>query len=82
MDTDRARGGFLVRQSGDDGEWMVRAAGPGTKAYVCPGCGQEIPPGAASVVVWQAEGLLGEDAAIAGRRHWHPACWRERSHRR
>lgn len=81
LDVERARGGFPVRQAGEDGEWMVRAAAPGDKTYICPGCGQQIPPGVASLVVWQADGLLGEAAAIDGRRHWHPACWRERAHR-
>jgi hypothetical protein len=82
LDVNRARGGFPARQSDDRGEWMVRAAAPGVKAYVCPGCGQEIPPGSASVVVWAADSLLGDQTALDTRRHWHPACWRERSRRR
>jgi hypothetical protein len=81
LDEARARGGFPSRQSAHDGEWMVRPAGPGAKPYPCPGCGREIPAGAPSLVVWQAEGLLGETEAISARRHWHPACWRERSRR-
>jgi hypothetical protein len=45
-----------------------------TKAYVCPGCQQEIRPGTGHVVVVprQAPDL---------RRHWHRACW-DRRHRR
>ncbi|MDR1428096.1 MAG: hypothetical protein LBJ08_10145 [Bifidobacteriaceae bacterium] len=82
LDVERARGGFAVRESAADGDWMVRAAGPASKTYICPGCGQEIPPGNPSIVVWQADGLLGEETGVAGRRHWHPACWRERVNRR
>ena len=39
------------------------------KAYVCPDCGNTIPPGMAHVVAWRA----GEPDT---RRHWHRHCWR------
>jgi hypothetical protein len=41
----------------------------GQKAYVCPGCSQEIRPGTPHLVV-----LIEDD--IEGRRHWHTQCWR------
>src|SRR5271157_4404283 len=44
-------------ESWPDGDWIVRQI-PGaaaTKAYRCPGCDQEIPPGTAHVVAWPAE---------------------------
>lgn len=39
------------------------------KAYRCPGCEQEIPPGTAHLVVFREE-----EADL--RRHWHTPCWR------
>jgi hypothetical protein len=32
-------------------------------------------PGVAHVVVWRADGVLGDDADLASRRHWHNHCW-------
>lgn len=45
------------------------------KTYVCPGCNGEIAIGVAHVVVWRADSIWGDDAAIAERRHWHRRCW-------
>lgn len=45
------------------------------KAYLCPGCNQEIPAGVGHVVVVP-------DAAPDLRRHWHHACWQHRHRRR
>lgn len=83
LDLDRARGGSRVER-GPDGEWTVRSvsAAAATKAYLCPGCRQEIPPGTAHLVAWANEHLLGPDAALADRRHWHTGCWRHRGARR
>lgn len=39
------------------------------KAYRCPQCGNEVPPGTGHVVAWP------EDAPDL-RRHWHAHCWR------
>jgi hypothetical protein len=44
--------------------------------YTCPGCNLEIPVGQAHVVVFSADNIMGDDAAIADRRHWHSHCWR------
>ncbi|MDO4241214.1 MAG: hypothetical protein Q4C71_01620 [Microbacteriaceae bacterium] len=45
------------------------------KEYVCPGCLQKIAAGVAHLVVWQADDIFGDAAAIAARRHWHVRCW-------
>jgi hypothetical protein len=72
-------GGSWAQQTeeGPDGEWIVRAvAGAGaSKAYRCPGCDQEIPPGVGHLVAWRA-GEGGDD-----RRHWHRPCWQARTRR-
>ena len=39
------------------------------KAYVCPDCGNTIPPGLGHVVAWAAD-------EPDTRRHWHRHCWR------
>jgi hypothetical protein len=46
------------------------------KAYVCPGCTVPIDPGVAHLVVWRADGVLGDAADLAARRHWHTHCWK------
>jgi hypothetical protein len=46
------------------------------KPYTCPGCGRVIDPGVAHVVAWRADGVLGDGADLAARRHWHEKCWR------
>ncbi len=45
------------------------------KAYLCPGCNQEIAAGTGHVVVVPAE-------APDLRRHWHRPCWEHRERRR
>jgi hypothetical protein len=45
------------------------------KEYTCPGCSLTIEPGTAHVVVWRADGVLGDAADLAARRHWHHHCW-------
>ncbi len=64
------------RESGSDGDWLVRTVA-GAKTYRCPGCSQQIGPGSPHVVAWPdvVSGLV-------SRRHWHTACWREREQRR
>jgi hypothetical protein len=52
------------------------SAAQALKEYVCPGCGRVVAPGAAHVVVWRADGVLGDAADLAARRHWHTGCWR------
>jgi hypothetical protein len=60
-------------------EWAVQplSAAQAQKSYTCPACERPIPPGTAHVVVWRADGILGDVADLAARRHWHRACWRQ-----
>ncbi|HKT57881.1 MAG TPA: hypothetical protein VJR25_14045 [Microbacterium sp.] len=59
-------------------EWYVQPmpASRSEKAYTCPGCGRQIAPGAAHLVAWRADGIMGDAADLAARRHWHTACWK------
>ena len=59
-------------------EWNVQpvSAGQAAKEYLCPGCGRVIAPGVAHLVIWRADGVLGDAADLAARRHWHTTCWR------
>jgi len=59
-------------------EWTVQpvTAAQAGKSYVCPGCGRGVATGVAHLVVWRADGVLGDQADLAGRRHWHTHCWR------
>ncbi len=78
---ERARGGTRSEQ-GADGTWTVRSVTSATKSYLCPGCHQDIPAGTAHVVAWQVDALLGSEAGLELRRHWHRACWTRRGERR
>jgi hypothetical protein len=59
-------------------EWTVQpvSAVQAQKDYVCPGCGRTIDAGVAHLVAWRADGVLGDNADLAARRHWHEHCWR------
>ncbi|WP_067160519.1 hypothetical protein [Microbacterium sp. TNHR37B] len=58
-------------------EWTIQpvSAPQALKSYTCPGCAGEVSPGTAHVVVWRADGILGDAADLAARRHWHTGCW-------
>jgi hypothetical protein len=61
----------------DQEEVQVRHVQPyeAVKAYRCPGCGHDIPPGSGHEVVVPP-------FAPDDRRHWHTGCWyRERRRR-
>lgn len=70
--------GWKRTESKRDGDWVVQpiAAAKAVKGYTCPGCGLAVAVGVAHVVVWRADGLMGDRAALADRRHWHNHCWR------
>lgn len=59
-------------------EWFVREipAHRAEKAYRCPECGTDVPPGQAHLVAWSAEHFFGDEAAVRDRRHYHSHCWR------
>lgn len=59
-------------------EWHVQpiSALQAQKQYRCPGCGGAVEEGVAHVVVWRADGVLGDRADLEARRHWHLHCWR------
>jgi len=77
-DVTRLANGGAQRVTRSGREWFVREipAHRAEKAYRCPSCGNEIPPGQAHVVAWSAEHLFGDGAAVQERRHWHAHCWR------
>ncbi len=82
-DLDVSLGGLQRTESHPDGEWLVRhVTGAGaTRPYVCPGCSQQVAPGTAHVVAWPTDSVMGEEAAVEQRRHWHTPCWRNRARR-
>jgi hypothetical protein len=58
---------------------MDRATGErrtGAEDLHVPGVRSVDPAGTAHVVVWRADGVLGDAADLAARRHWHTACWK------
>jgi hypothetical protein len=59
-------------------EWLVQpvSAIQAQKPYTCPGCGRQIDVGVAHLVAWRADGVLGDAADLAARRHWHQHCWK------
>jgi hypothetical protein len=77
-DLTRLLSGFKRTETRRGAEWNVQpiSAAAAVKTYVCPACGQDVPPGSAHVVVWKADGILGDASDLAGRRHWHTYCWR------
>ncbi|MDR1633777.1 MAG: hypothetical protein LBS27_02390 [Bifidobacteriaceae bacterium] len=61
---------------GDGREYFVSTPAPAAKRYICPGCGASLAVGQTQVTAWEADSLLGGEAALEFRRHWHLACWR------
>lgn len=59
-------------------EWVVQpvSAAQAQKPYTCPGCGRQVDIGVAHLVAWRADGVLGDAADLAARRHWHQHCWK------
>jgi hypothetical protein len=75
---DRLLAGWKRNETRRGGEWTVQpvSAAQAQKEYVCPGCGRGIVTGTAHLVAWRADGVLGDAADLAARRHWHTHCWR------
>lgn len=78
LDIARIRGGARRTEVRRGIEWTVQPIRPerALKPYTCPGCGREVAVGTAHVVVWRADSIMGDDSALAERRHWHTPCWR------
>lgn len=78
LDLGRMLSGWKRTESRRGSIWNVQpvAAVQAVKSYLCPGCNLEIIPGLAHLVVWRADGVLGDAADIASRRHWHSHCWK------
>lgn len=78
LDLDRITAGLRRVESKRSGSWNVQrvSATAAQKIYRCPGCGLDVPVGQAHIVAWRADGLMGEAADLADRRHWHAHCWR------
>ena len=75
---DRLKAGFRRREVKRGAAYTVQpiSAEGAQKDYICPGCSLTITPGVAHVVVWREDSILGDDRAVADRRHWHSHCWR------
>lgn len=75
---ERLLSGWKRTEMRDGREWTVQpvSEAQALKQYICPGCGLAIAPGVAHIVAWRADGILGDQAALADRRHWHQHCWR------
>jgi hypothetical protein len=75
---ERLTAGWKRSETRRGAEWTVQpvSAMQAQKAYICPGCGQEVAAGTAHLVAWRADGVLGDAADLAARRHWHTHCWR------
>jgi len=76
-DLDRLLAGWRRTESRGGASWTVQpiSAARALKEYVCPGCGRTIGTGVAHLVAWRADSVLGEEAGLAERRHWHNGCW-------
>ena len=78
LDVERLTTGWRRTEHRDGREWNVQpvSEAQALKAYRCPGCGLDVEPGTAHLVAWRADGVLGDAADLAARRHWHTHCWR------
>ncbi|UOE45344.1 hypothetical protein [Agromyces larvae] len=78
LDIERMTAGWKRTEWRAGREWYVQPVSErrAAKSYTCPGCGREVAPGTAHLVVWRADGVLGDQADLAARRHWHTHCWR------
>lgn len=74
---DRLLAGWKRTETRRGVQWTVQpvSAPQAVKKYTCPGCGRVIAPGTAHLVAWRADGVLGDAADLAARRHWHRHCW-------
>ncbi len=78
LDIERLTTGFRRTETKQGRQWVVQPISEANalKTYTCPGCSLLIEPGVAHLVAWRNDGILGEQADLEARRHWHQACWR------
>lgn len=77
-DLSRLTAGWRRTEVRRGASWTVQPVGASRseKVYTCPGCGNAIEAGAAHLVAWRADGVLGDVRDLAERRHWHSHCWK------
>lgn len=77
-DLSRLVSGWKRTETRRGAEWNVQpvSAAKAVKEYLCPACALPVSRGTAHLVVWRADGVLGDAADLASRRHWHTHCWR------
>lgn len=78
LNFERINSGSRRTESRAGREWTVQTITESNaqKDYVCPGCSGTITPGVAHLVAWRNDGIMGDQADLADRRHWHNACWK------
>lgn len=78
LDVERLTFGQRTTESRRDGVWTVQPISESNaiKSYTCPGCQGTIEPGTAHIAAWRQDGILGDQADIEARRHWHTHCWK------
>lgn len=78
VDLQRALFGMPRTESKRGALWNVQrvSAASAVKVYVCPGCSRDVEEGQGHTVAWRADGLMGDAADLAARRHWHDHCWK------
>ena len=78
LNLERLTGGMRRSEVRGGREWTVQPISEANaqKDYTCPGCSGTIPPGTAHLVAWRNDGIMGDQADLADRRHWHKACWK------
>ena len=77
-DLSRLLAGFKRTETRRGNLWNIQpvSAAAAQKTYRCPGCSLDVEPGTAHVVIWRADGILGDESDLASRRHWHNYCWK------
>jgi hypothetical protein len=78
LDVERLTFGWRRTETKRGAEYTVQpiSSANAQKVYVCPGCGRDIAVGVEHLAVWRADGVRGDAADLADRRHWHTHCWK------
>lgn len=81
LNMDRLAGMPRVESDAQGRESTVRRVRGSERSYRCPGCEQLIAPGTPHVVAWRNDDIMGAQAGLDARRHWHSSCWAARGRR-